>query len=102
MVVTKFRRKKADRLYNPTSSTIQEAVERDRNNYNVDQRKEVGKTYSSTSEAFRDADYATPIWRCESDFDRTVRFMSDTIIGASLAVFSFSIFIYGLYIWSRG
>jgi len=102
MVITKFRRKKADRLYNPTSSTIQEAVERDRNNYNVDQRKEVGKTYSSTSEAFRDADYATPIWRCESDFDRTVRFMSDTIIGASLAVFSFSIFIYGLYIWSRG
>lgn len=102
MVVTKFRRKKADRLYNPTSSTIQEAVERDRNNYNVDQRKEVGKTYSSASEAFGDADYATPIWRCESDFDRTVRFMSDTIIGASLAVFSFSIFIYGLYIWSRG
>jgi hypothetical protein len=30
-----------------------------------------GKTYSSVSEAFRDADYATPIWRCESDWDRT-------------------------------
>jgi hypothetical protein len=30
-----------------------------------------GKTYSSMSEAFRDADYATPMWRCETDWDRT-------------------------------
>jgi hypothetical protein len=30
-----------------------------------------GKTYRSTSEAFRDADYATPIWRCETEWDRT-------------------------------
>lgn len=30
-----------------------------------------GKTYSSASEAFRDADYATPIWRCETEWDRT-------------------------------
>ena len=29
-----------------------------------------GKTHRSASEAFRDADYATPIWRCESDWDR--------------------------------
>jgi len=29
-----------------------------------------GKTYSSASEAFRDADYATPMWRCETDLDR--------------------------------
>ena len=102
MVVTKFRRKKADRLYNPSSSTVQEAMERDRNNYNVDQRKEVGMAYKSASEAFKDANYATPLWKCESDFDRALQFISDTIIGALLAVFSFSIFIYGLYIWSRG
>jgi hypothetical protein len=30
-----------------------------------------GKTYRSSSEAFRDADYATPMWRCETDWDRT-------------------------------
>jgi hypothetical protein len=30
-----------------------------------------GKTYRSMSEAFRDADYATPMWRCETDWDRT-------------------------------
>ena len=29
------------------------------------------KTHRTVSEAFRDADYATPIWRCESDWDRT-------------------------------
>jgi hypothetical protein len=34
-----------------------------------------GKTYSSASEAFRDADYATPIWRCESDWDRTKNYL---------------------------
>jgi hypothetical protein len=33
--------------------------------------KGMGKTYRSTSEAFKDADYATPIWRCESEWDRT-------------------------------
>ncbi len=34
-----------------------------------------GKTYSSMSEAFRDADYATPMWRCESDWDRTKEYL---------------------------
>jgi len=29
------------------------------------------KTHRTASEAFRDADYATPIWRCENDWDRT-------------------------------
>jgi hypothetical protein len=100
--ITKFRRKKADRLYNPTSSTIQEAVNRDSNNYNFDLGREVGRTYRSASEAFKDADYATPLWKCESDFDRAVRYVSDTIMGALLAIFSASIFIYGLYIWAKG
>lgn len=34
-----------------------------------------GKTYSSASEAFRDADYATPIWRCETEWDRTKEYL---------------------------
>lgn len=34
-----------------------------------------GKTYSSSSEAFRDADYATSIWRCETDWDRTKEYL---------------------------
>lgn len=34
-----------------------------------------GKTYSSASEAFRDADYATPMWRCETDLDRAKEYI---------------------------
>ena len=33
------------------------------------------KTKSSMSEAFRDADYATPIWRCETEWDRTKEYL---------------------------
>jgi hypothetical protein len=40
-----------------------------------DLSRKVGRTYSTASEAFRDADYATPIWRCESDFDRTKHYL---------------------------
>ena len=35
----------------------------------------MGKTYRSVSEAFRDADYATPMWRCESDWDRAKEYI---------------------------
>ena len=38
-------------------------------NYGLD------KTYRSASEAFRDADYATPIWRCETEWDRTKQYL---------------------------
>lgn len=38
-------------------------------NYGVD------KTYRSASEAFRDADYATPIWKCETEWDRTKQYL---------------------------
>lgn len=38
-------------------------------NYGLD------KTYRSASEAFRDADYATPIWRCETEWDRTKEYI---------------------------
>jgi hypothetical protein len=34
------------------------------------------KTHRSVSEAFRDADYATPIWRCENDWDRTKEYLT--------------------------
>jgi hypothetical protein len=34
------------------------------------------KTHRSASEAFRDADYATPIWRCETEWDRTKEYLA--------------------------
>jgi len=37
----------------------------------------MGRTYSSASEAFKDANYATGLWRCESDAQRTWRLIKD-------------------------
>lgn len=33
------------------------------------------KTHRTVSEAFKDADYATPMWRCENDWDRTKEYL---------------------------
>jgi hypothetical protein len=43
-----------------------------------------GKTYRSASEAFRDADYATPIWRCETEWDRTKDYLGWGLMWAVL------------------
>jgi hypothetical protein len=60
-------------------------------NYGLD------KTYRSASEAFRDADYATPIWRCESDWDRTKKYLG------GLAMWVFLLFgLYALAVWFNG
>ena len=55
----------------------------------VDAYKEVGRTYSSASEAFKDADYATAIWRCETRFEHECQ-----IIKAWVAVLSGIAFAY--------
>jgi hypothetical protein len=33
------------------------------------------RTHRTASEAFRDAEYATPIWRCETDWDKTKEYL---------------------------
>ena len=48
------------------------------------------RTHRSASEAFRDADYATPIWRCESDWDRTKEYL---IWGVMWAVLLSSLYL---------
>jgi hypothetical protein len=40
------------------------------------------KTHRSASEAFRDADYATPIWRCENDWDKAKDYIGWGLIWA--------------------
>jgi hypothetical protein len=52
--------------------------------------KEVGRTYSSASEAFKDADYATAIWRCETEAEhgwRVIKGWAGVISGIGLAYF---------------
>lgn len=34
------------------------------------------KMKSSVSEAYKDVDYATPIWRCENDWDRAKEYLA--------------------------
>ena len=51
--------------------------------------KGIGKTYRSTSEAFKDADYATPMWRCETERERgwrIVRGLGAIILGVGLGI----------------
>jgi hypothetical protein len=52
------------------------------------------KTHRSVSEAFRDADYATPIWRCESEWDRTKDYL------VWIVIWVFTLFI--LYTFAVG
>jgi len=52
------------------------------------------KTHRTASEAFRDADYATPIWRCENDWDRTKEYLT------WIAVWCFTLGIF--YVFALG
>jgi hypothetical protein len=52
------------------------------------------KTHRTASEAFRDADYATSIWRCENEFDRTMGYLGWTIMWGML--------LGGLYLLATG
>ena len=57
-----------------------------------------GKTFSSASEAFRDADYATPIWRCESEWDRSKDMLVALVI-FMVAIGIIYLFIKGFILW---
>lgn len=41
----------------------------------VSEKYRVGTTYRSASEAFKDADYATPIWRCETENEKAIEML---------------------------
>ena len=57
--------------------------------------KNVGRVPRTTDEAFKTADYATPIWRCENDTDKGIKFLIDMVVGMVMvavplvAVYSF-------------
>ena len=46
--------------------------------------KNLGTTARTEAEAYRNADYATPIWRCESDTDRAITFFKEASLGFAL------------------
>lgn len=61
-------------------------------------RKNLSPIPRTYSEAVKDADYATAIWRCETEWDRT----KNWLIGATVVSVLLSLFaslIYGLIVW---
>jgi hypothetical protein len=62
----------------------------------------VGRTSRTASEAFKDADYATPIWKCSTDFDRTMHFLGQMLIGFAQAALIFGGVIFLIYWIFRG
>jgi len=51
-----------------------------------DVRHYVGRTSRSASEAFKDADYATGLWKCESDFMYGIKFMRGMLEGMTVVI----------------
>jgi hypothetical protein len=60
----------------------------------------VGKTYRTASEAFKDATYATAIWRCETKWGWLERIVGNILMAILIISPVFS-FIYGLIIWAK-
>jgi hypothetical protein len=50
----------------------------------TDLRHAVGRTSRTASEAFKDADYAQALWKCESDFWYGIRFIRQMLHGMFL------------------
>ena len=61
--------------------------------FNYDFERQLGKTYRSADEAFKTADYATGLWKCETDWDRTKQLCHDWF-GWFLVLLTVIIFMY--------
>lgn len=61
-------------------------------------RKNLNPLPRTYSEAVKDADYATALWRCETDWDRTKNLITN--LAAVLVLLSlFGSLFYGLIVW---
>jgi hypothetical protein len=60
--------------------------------------KNVSRVPRTTDEAFKTADYATPIWRCENDTDRGIKFLIDMLIGMLVVAMPMAL-VYGFMVW---
>jgi hypothetical protein len=60
--------------------------------------KNSGMLPRTLSEANRDADYATPLWRCETDTESGWRFLLESLIGLGLVALG-GMFVAGLLYW---
>ena len=52
----------------------------------------------STDEAFKTADYATPIWRCETDTEKGVKFFVNMVVGMLMVILPL-LAVYSFMVW---
>ena len=52
----------------------------------------------TSDEAFKTADYATPIWRCESDTEKGIKFFVDMVIGMLMVALPMAL-VYSFISW---
>ena len=60
--------------------------------------KNVSKVPRTLDEAFKTADYATPIWRCETENENGFKFFVDMVIGM-LVVGLPLVMVYSFVVW---
>jgi hypothetical protein len=60
--------------------------------------KNVSKLPRSTDEAFKTADYATPIWRCETDTEKGVKFFVNMVVGMLVVALPL-LLVYSFMVW---
>jgi hypothetical protein len=60
--------------------------------------KNVSKIPRTSDEAFKTADYATPIWRCESDTEKGIKFFVDMVIGMLMVALPMAL-VYSFISW---
>ena len=52
----------------------------------------------SVDEAFKTADYATPIWRCESDTEKGIKFFVNMVVGMLMVALPL-LLVYSFVVW---
>jgi hypothetical protein len=60
--------------------------------------KNVSRVPRTLDEAFKTADYATPIWRCETDTQKGVKFFINMLVGM-LVVGLPLVMVYSFVVW---
>ena len=60
--------------------------------------KNVSRVPRTTDEAFKTADYATPIWRCESDTEKGIKFFVNMVVGMLMVALPL-LLVYSFIVW---
>jgi hypothetical protein len=60
--------------------------------------KNVSRVPRTTDEAFKTADYATPIWRCETDTENGFKFFINMLVGMLMVGLPL-VMVYSFILW---